>query len=200
MDHLSSDAMTGARSALRVLGVRGYADAGVVAELTGTPETDAAEHLERCAHDGLVAFRERRRSWSLTPEGRAALEEALAAERVAAGVEAGLVRCYERFLALNGPFKQLCTDWQIGGQAPHHVDALAALHAGIEPALSDLASASPWFAHYATRLGDAFIRLRSGDPDAFTKPLTNSYHDVWMELHQDLLLALGRTRSTEDGT
>ena len=31
-------------------------------------------------------------------------------------------------------------------------------------------------------------------------PLSDSYHDVWMQLHEDLLLTLGRDRSTADGS
>jgi hypothetical protein len=34
----------------------------------------------------------------------------------------------------------------------------------------------------------------AGDRAAFTAPLVESYHTVWFELHQDLLLTLGRQR------
>ncbi len=42
---------------------------------------------------------------------------------------------------------------------------------------------------------DAF---RGGDDDALAKPLSGSYHDVWMELHEDLLATLGRERTDAD--
>ena len=42
--------------------------------------------------------------------------------------------------------------------------------------------------------------MRAGDPAGFARPLTNSYHDVWMELHEDLLVSLDLTRSGADGS
>jgi hypothetical protein len=65
--------------------------------------------------------------------------------------------------------------------------------------LAELGTMSLWFNRYVSRLRAALDRLRAGALDALTKPLSGSYHDVWMELHQDLLLALGRTRSAADG-
>ena len=50
------------------------------------------------------------------------------------------------------------------------------------------------------RFSTALERLRAGDTDAFTRPLTDSYHDVWMQLHEDLLLTMGRERSSADGS
>ena len=41
-------------------------------------------------------------------------------------------------------------------------------------------------------------RFRDGDDDALAKPLSGSYHDVWMELHEDLLATLGRERTDAD--
>lgn len=55
------------------------------------------------------------------------------------------------------------------------------------------------FADYRIRLAAAIARLRAGDAAAFAKPMSASYHCVWMELHQDLLLTLGRKRSQADG-
>ena len=54
------------------------------------------------------------------------------------------------------------------------------------------------FGPYSVAFAAALIRLRAGDGDAFTKPLTGSYHDVWMHLHEDLLLTLDRPRSDLD--
>jgi hypothetical protein len=51
---------------------------------------------------------------------------------------------------------------------------------------------------YGDRLSDAVDGLRRGDRDKFTKPLSDSYHDIWMELHQDLILTLGLQRTAAD--
>ena len=185
---------------LRVLGVRGFADTPVVAEVTGMSELDATTQLTEHAGGGLVARRDGRLTgWYLTPDGRAVLAQALDADRVASGIEPELARAYDAFLALNEPMKRLCTAWQLEGQPGRCVHELAALHADLEPALAALGATSSWFDSYLPRLRAALDRFRTGDPDALTKPLSGSYHDVWMELHQDLLLALGRTRTAADG-
>ena len=54
------------------------------------------------------------------------------------------------------------------------------------------------FSAYGPRFAKALARLRAGDLDAFTRPLSGSYHDVWMELHQDLIVTLGMTRTAAD--
>lgn len=68
---------------------------------------------------------------------------------------------------------------------------LPAGDAGREELIAEAREAQP--------LGQAVERLRQGDPDALAKPLSHSYHDVWMELHEDLLNSLGRETSEADG-
>jgi hypothetical protein len=53
-------------------------------------------------------------------------------------------------------------------------------------------------AGYGRRLSRALARVQAGDGDGFTRPLTNSYHDVWMELHEDLVATLGLVRTAAD--
>jgi len=55
------------------------------------------------------------------------------------------------------------------------------------------------FRDYQDRLDAALDRLAAGDAAAFATPMSASYHCVWMELHQDLLLTLGRERDDADG-
>ena len=42
--------------------------------------------------------------------------------------------------------------------------------------------------------------VRRGHGEWFDKPLIDSYHTVWFELHEDLLATLGLERSTETGS
>jgi pyruvate,orthophosphate dikinase len=41
-------------------------------------------------------------------------------------------------------------------------------------------------------------RVEAGERDWFTKPLIDSYHTVWFELHEDLLSTLGKERASEE--
>ena len=53
-------------------------------------------------------------------------------------------------------------------------------------------SPTPWRASGRTpaRLDDAAWRFVGGDHTALARPLARSYHDVWMELHEDFLVTL----------
>ena len=48
---------------------------------------------------------------------------------------------------------------------------------------------------YEPALAAALARADAGDEAWVASPRCDSYHTVWMRLHEDLLLALGRERS-----
>jgi hypothetical protein len=130
--------------------------------------------------------------------------------RCAAGeTEADLRVAYERFLPLNADLLRICHDWQVRpeGVANDHqdieydwvvIDRLRALHDRTSPVTRTMARAVERFAPYRTRLRHALERVEEGDADWLTSPRLDSYHTVWMLLHEDLLLALGLDRSSED--
>ena len=62
----------------------------------------------------------------------------------------------------------------------------------------DLSKLLARFATYGPRLRSALQRVENGDVDWFTKPMIDSYHTVWFELHEDLLATLGIERSKEE--
>jgi hypothetical protein len=53
------------------------------------------------------------------------------------------------------------------------------------------------FEPYRPALRDARRRVEAGESDWFASPRCDSYHTVWMRLHEDLLCAIGGDRSTE---
>jgi hypothetical protein len=117
-------------------------------------------------------------------------------------------RAYERFLPLNRELLRVCSDWQVrpGGVPNDHrdarydwavVDRLHALDERIAPVVSRLGRAVDRFAAYRARLGAALARVEDGEPDWLTSPRLDSYHTVWMQLHEDLLLAIGGDRAGE---
>lgn len=115
---------------------------------------------------------------------------------------------YEAFRPLNREVLQLCTDWQLrpGGAPNDHrdaaydwsvIDRLEALDERAGPLLRRLAGVEARFAPYRDRLRAARRRLSEGEHEWLTSPRVDSYHTVWMELHEELLSALGLTRNTE---
>ena len=63
--------------------------------------------------------------------------------------------------------------------------------------MASLTEALGRFGHYGPRLDFALSQVESGDINWFTKPSLDSYHEVWFELHEDLLVTLGIDRASE---
>jgi DNA-binding MarR family transcriptional regulator len=190
---------------LHLLRVRGATDPTALPALTGLDEPTVSDVVAKAVAAGHAALREGRAvTVRLTPPGKehaAALLRAAATPQSIAQAEA----CYAAFLPLNTELKELTSAWQLrDGQPNDHTDAqydatvidrLAAVEQGIAGALSD---DSP-FAGYRARFAAALARVRAGELAAFARPMADSFHDAWMELHQDLLLTLDRQRGDGDG-
>jgi len=196
---------------LHTLRLSGFVDADRLAQRTGVEVALVREILDHARRAGHVVERTGRLSgWILTPEGRAAHARLLADELAERGCRPQVEAANEAFLALNASFKEICTGWQLrpGGSPNDHSDPaydgaviadLEALHPRAVALTAGLAALLPRFARYEHDFTAALDRLRAGDPRALAAPLSGSYHDHWMELHQDLLSTLGRERSAADG-
>lgn len=194
--------------AVHALKVRGVASAADLADITGT---DLGPVLEELTGEELVKLRTGRvGGYTLTKTGREA-HPALLAGAVTDDERAGVAKTYEGFLPINGRFKDICTRWQMrdGGAEPNDhsdpdydsavIDDLAQVHEEVVAVLAPAADASARFGRYPVRFEAALQKVRDGDVAAFARPMSSSYHDVWMELHQDLMLTLGRERGADDG-
>ena len=112
--------------ALLALRLRTLADVETIATATGLTGDSTAEELSGLAQKGWVRHRDGRvEGWMLTPEGRDACAAELAAELDGAGREADVVAAYERFLSVNQPLLDLCTDWQLREAASIRSDGFA---------------------------------------------------------------------------
>ena len=191
---------------LRAIGLKGMASAEVI---SGTLRTqDAPERLAAALDAGLV--RELARGFALTPSGREAVAEALGQE--AAGIDrAAMARIYDAFCTQNEAFKALMHRWQIRlvdgeEQSNDHADAgydaaiiaeLGEVNNRLQPLLAEIAALAPRLAPAAARFADALEAVRGGDNTMFGRPLVDSYHTVWFELHEELIALSGRTRADE---
>ncbi|MEU4429429.1 hypothetical protein ACH474_24610 [Nocardia rhamnosiphila] len=144
----------------------------------------------------------------ITAAGRARLDEMLAAERATVD-RARLRQRYLGFGIVNDDLKQLVTDWQlIDGTRPNdHTDAdydaqimarLGELHERFAPLLAEFVELAPRLAQYPDRFAGALARIRSGDPAWLARPLVDSYHTVWFELHEELIGLGGMSRVREE--
>src|SRR5690349_18408503 len=109
---------------------------------------------------------------------------------------------FTAFLPVNRRLREVCTDWQRlpDGTPNDHTDAtwdagvrdrLDDIDASVGRILKRLAGVDESYASYRGQLTEALAKFDGGDQSALASPLSASYHNVWMWLHQRLLLTLG---------
>jgi len=193
--------------------LKGFADVDPIVDASGLDAGTVSDLLADLGAGELARHREGRVSgWTLTPAGRALHAELVAAELSAAGCESDVEASYRAFLGLNPQLLAAASAWQLrqeNGQAVvnDHTDAdhdarvigdLRTLHDETAPLVNRLGSLLERFGRYEQRLSTAVDRVEAGEQEWFTKPLIDSYHTVWFELHEDLLSTLGKERASEE--
>jgi hypothetical protein len=196
---------------LHTLRCIGTSSAERVASAAGLAPADTATELRRLEQAGLVTLPAGPFSgWEVTEPGRVALGEMLSEEMSQDGVSELVTRSYERFLALNPSLLQIGTDWQIRQIGTTQVindhtddeydagvlDRLMRVDESLQPILDELTENLPRFDPYRSRLTDALERVMGGY-HGFVSDSFDSYHTVWFQLHEDLLVTLGITREEE---
>lgn len=143
-----------------------------------------------------------------TPAGTELVQQLM---RLPAGgpVEQALRPLFEAFRPINHQLRQICTAWQLrpDGTPNDHSDPgydasvrddLDDVDAAIGRVLRRFAEVVPELAQYRQHLTASLERFDAGDAGALTSPLSDSYHTVWMWLHQELLLLLGISRAEDE--
>lgn len=202
---------------LHVLRVRGITETPEIVATTGLSIDTVTAELEKHREQEFVMLREGRLpGWSLTHLGRGEDAELARVELEAAGARDEVEGSYRAFLELNATLLRLCTDWQllppVDNKTPPelntHDDAeydadvlrrLAETDGGVQPICAGLGDVLTRFGNYGPRLSEARRRVEAGEHDWLTKPMIDSYHSVWFELHEDLLATLGIERGSEPG-
>jgi hypothetical protein len=191
--------VTGEDVVLHALRCAGFVDLARVAEASGLAEPEVESHLIDLAVDGLVTrtpgdFG----GWGLTEAGRAEDAKRIAAELDAAGCRAAVTAAYQRFMVLNPELLDLCSAWLLrtvddAAFAARVLDRFADLDRRAGVVLTDLSAALPRFHRHRVRLTAALDRAQAGELEHLTES-TVSYHGVWFQLHEDLLVTLGIPR------
>ena len=173
-------------------------------DLGATLGEDRFDVIDRLVGSGLLLDGPTLR---LSPEGRGRLDGLLADERSHVDT-AAVLAAYGEFRSLNAEFKALVTDWQLkDGQPNAHEDAgydaavlarLDDVHQRVTPAIAAVAIQLPRLSRYSVKLQTALDNIHAGQTMWLARPLIDSYHTVWFELHEELILATGRARETDD--
>lgn len=183
---------------LHAVRVRGFATPEQIAVSTGLSEDVINERLTAAAEAGFVKQMKGRIAGArLTPVGRGRLI-LMTSTRTSDEQCATIEEIYDAFLRPNQEFKTLTTKWQTDKDPEATGKELDAIHETVVGILAR-ADGITRLDLYRSRFGEARDRFVGGDHSALAQPMAESYHDVWMELHEDLLASLGRERSDQDG-
>jgi len=188
---------------LQALRLKGRAQECDVAQTLNADAGEIHAALEDVIAAGLVT---RGTLLTLSPAGRDRLAELLAGERSSVD-SAAMAATYADFRSVNADFKALMTDWQLNdGQPNDHTDSsyddavlarLDALHDTVMQIVADASTQVPRLGNYGTKLAGAWERVKAGDVAWLTRPIADSYHTVWFELHEELIGAAGLSRQEE---
>lgn len=193
---------------IRALLIKGFAIPDDLASAMFTTPDELGSILDRIAADGLAELIGG--MFQLTADGKAVGAERIESDRAQWGVEdAG--RGLDALLPLDHRMKAIVTGWQMrefNGQqiVNDHTDAahdaavlteFRSLHEDASTWLRTLVEGLPRLGGYLARLERAAGMVDGGDNAYLASPRVDSYHSVWFELHEDLILLAGRTREQE---
>jgi hypothetical protein len=143
-----------------------------------------------------------------TPEGTKAAGELL---RLAPDSEQrqDVDKLFDAVLPINRRLRDVCSAWQTRPDSTpnDHSDVayddgvrerLDEVHSSIGPILRRLAGVEPRLAGYRPSLQAALDKFDEGEGSWLASPLFDSYHTVWMHLHQELIMMLGITRADDE--
>jgi pyruvate,orthophosphate dikinase len=197
-------------SCIRRLATKGFATTPALADAMLSTADAAQPLLDQLVLDDMAATVAG--AYRLTDAGSARAAELAAVDREAWGVEPATA-ALDAFLELDHRMKETVTAWQLkpgaGGGEPQPndhadeaydreiLDRLDALHADAEAWLAPIETASARLGGYRVRLARALERAQAGDDKYVASPRVDSYHGIWFELHEDLILLAGRTREDE---
>lgn len=188
---------------LQAVRLKGRINPADIAATVDEDPTVVAEAVRAAADSGLLIEGSTLR---LSDAGRERLGELLTTERANADKPV-IDDAYAEFRSVNRDFKQLVSDWQLKHGEPNtHDDAdydsavldrLDDVHARVAPIVATVTAQIPRLTTYSDKLAIALAKVRSGETFWLTRPMIDSYHTVWFELHEELILATGRTRIGE---
>ncbi len=193
---------------IRALHIKGFATADALAPVLLCATDVLQPVLDALLEEGLV--KTMGEMYQLTPEGKDRGNQLQDADRETWTVEEA-TRALDAFLPLDSEMKQIVTAWQmreVDGQQVlnDHEDEdydrgvlrrLAELHSEARSWLEPLSEGLARLATYSRRLDRAADRVSQGEHSYIASPRIDSYHNVWFELHEDLIHLAGRTREEE---
>jgi pyruvate, orthophosphate dikinase len=194
---------------LATLAIKGYGTQVALAEAHFASDDDVRSLLDRLVTDGQAEV-VGGDSVRLTRDGKEAASGSFASERDRWGTDRAAT-ALDAFLGLDERMKATVTAWQmrdVDGSPTLNdhadpaydarvLDQLGSLHRDALGWLRSIDAPVARFTTYGARLDRAARLAAGGDGRYVASPRVDSYHSVWFELHEDLILLAGRTRADE---
>ena len=188
---------------LQAIRLKGRVASAVMAATLDEDPRRVAETIAELTAAGLLI---EAKTLRISPDGRKRLNTLLAEER--SGIDtAAITAAYHDFRVVNADFKALVRDWQLKDGEPNtHDDAdydaavlhrLDGIHKRVVPIIAAAALQVPRLSAYCDKLATALEKVETGETIWLTRAIADSYHTVWFELHEELILAAGSTRDAE---
>lgn len=188
---------------LQAVRLKGRVNRADLAETLGEDPADVDSTVARLTESGLLV---NDKTVKLSTGGRTRLGELLVQERRSID-KAAMRAIHNGFRAVNAEFKAVVTDWQVKAGEPNaHDDTeydaailarLDSVHQRVVPIVAAAAAQLPRLSTYSAKLQRALDRVKAGETAWLSRPIIDSYHTVWFELHEELILAAGLTREVE---
>lgn len=197
--------------ALQTLRCIGHTGESRMAAASGFDVDKTVDLLEQLRELGLTSCDEGPfGGWSLTMSGRNRVESLVEEELDASGARHDVLDAYRSFLPLNSQAMDVFSDWQMLSLAGtrvinDHTDPvyddevlarLSSLDDSAQVVIIRLANRLSRFSSYGPRLSSALAKAREGHPSYVADDL-ESYHTIWFQLHEDLLVTCGISREDE---
>ena len=211
-DAIGEEALS--REALvHVMLIKGFVTPNDLAPILFTDPEAVARELDDLVAEGLaelIGGSALAGMFQLAEDGKAVGAEAIVADRERWGLE-NAVKALDDLLPLDLRMKEIMTGWQLrevdGEQVINdHTDeqhdaailkGFQSLHEDATAWLKSLVEGLSRLQSYVNRLDRAAGMVDGGDANYLASPRLDSYHNVWFELHEDLILLADRTREEE---
>jgi pyruvate,orthophosphate dikinase len=193
---------------VRALLIKGVVTVEMLAPAVVAGSEDLGPVLDEMSADGLIG--DSGALIQLTDEGKALGLEMMAADRDAWRVD-NASAALDAFVPLDQRMKEVVTAWQMsevdgkpvlndhsdGDYDAAVLERLASLHQDAAAWLESMFDGLPRLEDYSSRLHRAAKLVAEGDHGYIASPRVDSYHSIWFELHEDLILLAGRSREDE---
>lgn len=193
---------------IRAIHIKGFITPEGLAPVVMSSVAKVEQILERLESDGLV--KPMGEMYQLTHLGRERGESLMSEDRERWSRDKAN-RALDGFLPLDARMKEIVTAWQMrevdGEQVLNDhsdeeydqavLERFYVLHEDAREWLDPLTDEMERLQTYLARLARAVTEVRGGDHAFIASPRIDSYHNVWFDLHEDLIQLAGRTREEE---